>query len=177
MLPWITALIIIFIAFGTIYAVTQQAQRREANYPQVQIAQDAVAGLNLGKTPDNVTSGDMVDPSKSLAPFIIIYDKQGHVVDRTVDLNGQAPDVPLGVLAAASGQPYNAVTWQPRSDIRIAAVTIEANNYYVLSGRSLAEVEENENKTFSLTLLGFAGSVAVLVVVYLIGTMPKSGRK
>lgn len=176
LLPWFTALVIISITFGTIYAVTQQAQRREANYPQVQIAQDAAAGLNLGKTPENITSGDMVDPSKSLAPFVIIYDKSGKVVDRTVDLNGQAPEVPLGVLTAAIGKPYNAVTWQPRSDVRIAAVTIAANDYYVLSGRSLDEVEKNENKTFSLALLGFAASLAVLVIAYLIGTMPRTRR-
>lgn len=175
-LPWFTALVIIFITFGTIYAVTQQAQRREANYPQIQIAQDTAAGLNLGKTPENLTSGDMVDPSKSLAPFVIIYDKDGKVVDRTVDLNGQAPEVPLGVLTAAVGKPYHTVTWQPQSNIRIAAVTVSANDYYVLSGRSLAEVEKNENKTFSVSLLGCAGAVTLLVLVYLIGTMPRSRR-
>src|SRR4051812_3616347 len=107
-LPWIAAAAIIFITFGTMYAVNQQDQRRDANYPQVQIAEDAAAQLNAGKSPNQIATGDLVDPSKSLASFLVIYDKAGKVVGRTGDLNGQAPDMPHGVLAASTGKPYNA---------------------------------------------------------------------
>ena len=39
---------------------------------------------------------------------------------------------------AANKKDYHFVTWQPQANIRIAAVTAAAGNYYVLSGRIAA---------------------------------------
>ena len=46
--------------------------------------------------------------------------------------------------------------------MRIAAITVAANNYYVLGGRSLKQVELNENASF---ILSFAGGMASLIVL------------
>ena len=69
--PWIVALAILWVVFGTIYGTVQQAQRNDANMPQIQLAEDAAALLN---NEDSVASqiAQKVDMAKSLAPFTII---------------------------------------------------------------------------------------------------------
>ena len=76
--------------------------------------------------------------------------------------------VPYGVLTGADYQTYHSVTWQPQSGVRIASVTVKAKNYYVLSGRSLKEVEKNEDQALRLTLAGGSLSIAVLFVAYVL---------
>jgi len=154
------------VIFGTIYTVVQQAQRRAANDPQIQLAEDAAAGLNNGAVPSSLVNG-RINMSTSLAPFLIIYDKQGRVAAGNGVLDSAVPVVPLGVLRAAAGHDYHAVTWQPAGGVRIAAVAVAAQNYFVLSGRSLKEVERNENATLQLSLFG--GVLALIPVSLLIG--------
>ena len=77
--PWLGAGAILVVIFGTIYTVAHQAQRQDANYPQIQIAEDAAAALNRGVKPAALVSGK-VDLGASLAPFTIIYDKSGRIV-------------------------------------------------------------------------------------------------
>src|SRR5438045_1128517 len=81
-------------------------------------------------------------------------------------LDGRTPAVPYGVLTAAKGRDYHMVTWQPAGDVRIAAVTVAAKNYYVLSGRSLKEVEHNEARTMILCAFGLAVSLAALAATW-----------
>ena len=153
------------VIFGVIYAAVQQAQRSAANSPQIQMAEDTAArvdkeGYNPQFSTLNLT--EPVDMDSSLAPFTIIYDKKGKVVSGSGYLGKKVPKAPLGILKAAQGKDYNAVTWQPQKDVRIAAVTVAAKKYYVLSGRSLTEVEKNENNTF---WLAFAGGVISIIIL------------
>lgn len=166
-IPWLGAFGILIVIFGTIYTVAQQIQRMDANYPQIQIAEDAAKALNQGTKPETLTT-NKVDINESLAPFIIIYNKSGNVVSGTGYLNGAVPTVPIGVLTASEGKDYNFVSWQPQSDVRSAVVSASAVNYYVLSGRSLREVEKNENKTMQLSLLGGVVATAGLVAIFVI---------
>jgi hypothetical protein len=166
-LPWLAVLAIIILVFGTIYTVVQQSQRMDANYPQIQIAEDTAAALNQGVKPNTFVQ-DKVNINASLAPFVIVYNKYGHLVTGSGYLNGKVPTIPYGVLAAANGQTYNFVTWQPESGIRIATVSVAANNYYVLSGRSLTEVEKNETKSLQLSMLGGIASLVVLAMVFML---------
>jgi hypothetical protein len=151
---------ILIIIFGTIYAAAQQAQRGDANYPQIQLAEDTAASLNKGDPPVNASGN--VNIASSLAPFTIIYDKKGNVFLSSGYLDNKAPKAPLSMLEASKGKTYNAVTWQPQKDVRIASVTVAAKDYYVLSGRSLAEVEKNETHTLQLALVGGILSLLVL---------------
>jgi hypothetical protein len=161
LLPWLASLGILVVFFGTVYTVVQQAQRSDANYPQIQLAQDTADSLNNGTGDLNVYTGN-VDIAKSLAPFTIVYDKKGNVVSGTGFLNGKVPKAPIGILEGAKGEDYHVVTWEPKGDIRIAAVTVAAKDYYVLSGRSLKEVEKNESRTLLLSFLG--GVIATLLL-------------
>lgn len=171
--PWLGSVLILVIIFGTIYGVVQQAQRLGANMPQIQMAEDTAALLNKETRPQVLTQGD-VNIQSSLAPFLIVYSKSGKLVSGSGFLNGKVPTAPIGVLTNSNNKDYSTVTWQPSSDVRIAAVTVAANNYYVLSGRNLKEVEKNENHTFWLAFAGGVFSLAVLALAYVVA---KPSRK
>jgi hypothetical protein len=161
LLPWIAVFAIITVIFGTIYVVTQQAQRNDANWPQIQMSQDIAARLNDKADPDFQFS-DQVDITKSLKPFSVIYDKDGKPIAGSGFINSKLPTIDKGVLENSKDKDYNAVTWKPTKDARIAAVVVEAKGYYVLSGRSLKEVEKNENTTLLYSGLGWLFSVMLL---------------
>lgn len=165
-LPWIVITVTLVIIFGTIYGVAQQALRYDANYPQIQLADDTVASLNSGANPINLIGGN-VNANSSLAPFIVIYDKLGEPVASSGLLNGKLPIAPFGILKAAEFSDYRAITWQPQANLRFAAVTVAANKYYVLSARSLKEVEKNETKSLELAFIGGLGALVFLKVAYL----------
>jgi hypothetical protein len=162
---WLAAALIITILFGTMYVLVQQSLRLSANDPQIQMAEDAATQLNHGARPAPLIGG-RVDISTSLAPFILIYDKSGKVAAGSGYLNGAIPALPHGVLTSAKGNSYNAVTWQPKPGIRIASVTVAADNYYVLSGRSLRETESRESTLTKLAAAGWLAALCVLTIAW-----------
>lgn len=164
-ITFLGAAVIITIVFGTLYVALQQLQRSDADYPQTQMAEDAASALNQGVAPRNLV-GSKVDMSASLAPFTIIFNKTGRIIAGSGYLHGAIPTAPFGMLAAASDRPYNIVTWQPNPSLRIAAVTVAARNYFVLSGRSLKVIELNENVTLILSGFGWIASLVVLIGTY-----------
>ncbi len=166
LLSWLAALAILVVVFGTIYGTVQQSQRSAANSPQIQLAEDTAAALNAGDPP-LVLVHSSVNIAKSLAPFTTIYDKSGNVVISSGYLNGKPAKAPVGILTAANGQTYHAITWQPQDNVRIAAVTVAAKNYYVLSGRSLTEVEKNEDRAFRLSFIGGIVSLILLAIAFI----------
>jgi hypothetical protein len=168
LLPWIAVLIMITAAFGTIYAVTQQAQRNDANSPQIQMSQDVATKLDDNANP-TVLMTSQVDINKSMAPFTVIYDKNGKPVAGSGFSNQKLPQIDKGVLESSQGKDYNAVTWKPSGDTRIAAVVVEANKYYVLSGRSLKEVEKNESTTLLISAIGWFVTVLLLGGLFALG--------
>ncbi|MGH7192333.1 MAG: hypothetical protein ACREJM_02225 [Candidatus Saccharimonadales bacterium] len=161
---------VLVIIFGTIYAAVQQGQRRDANYPQIQMAEDTAAQIDANKDPHAASLLGPVDMSSSLAPFTIVYDGKGNVVAGSGYLGKKVPKAPLDMLKASKGKTYHAVTWQPQTGVRIATVTVAAEvqgkkttqDYYVMSGRSLTEVEKNENRTLWIAVAG--GILSLLVV-------------
>jgi hypothetical protein len=155
-------IIVITIVFGTIYVIGQQSLRIGANSPQIQIAEDAAVALNNGTNPVSFAN-NKVDMGESLSPFIIIYDKSGKVVSGDGYLNNKIPSVPFGVLQNSVGKDYSFVTWQPQSNVRIASVSVSAENYFVFSGRSLKEVEKQEQSQLQFAEFGWALSVIVVI--------------
>lgn len=174
--PWITAALILVVLFGTIYAVVQQSQRLDANEPQIQLAEDVASSLNGGTQPSLLVNG-AVNMRQSSAPFIIIYTRSGIVAAGSGFLDGKIPIIPIGVLRAANNKPYHFVTWQPANDVRIAAVSVSANNYYVLSGRLLTEVEKDEVHTFQLSSFGCLLALSLLTGGYYVNRTNTKHRK
>jgi hypothetical protein len=138
---WVSLAILGTVGAAVVYISVQQALRHEANDPQSAMAQDVARDLENNKKPSDLVNG-YIDMATNMAPFIIIYDKYGKVVAGNGYLNNSIPQVPIGVLAATEGHKINAVTWQPDNKVRIASVSVQGgNNYYVLGGRSLFDVE------------------------------------
>lgn len=167
LLPWFAALALVIVTFGTIYIVAQQLLRANANYPQIQMAEDTANALDRGDPPIVLVYSD-VDINQSLAPFSIIYDKNGKVVQGSGKIDGKVPTAPFGILQAADKKDYHTVTWQPTPSARIAAVTVKSKSYYVLSGRSLREVEKNDTLALQLSLIGAIIAMALFAAVFVL---------
>ena len=129
------------------YTTVQQALRQGLNDPQIQIAEDTAYTLNNGAIVDSMLAGPKVEMSRSLAPFIDIYDSSGKAMAGSGLLNGQLPDYPKGALDTAKQKGDNRVTWQPNADVRIASVVVPYNNGFVVAGRNMREVEQRESQT------------------------------
>jgi hypothetical protein len=157
----IISLIVSSIAFGTLYVIAQQILRSDANDPQIQLAQDLASSLNGGASTTGLIAGRVVI-NHSLAPFEQIYDTQGNLVNGNAYLDNAQPTIPVGTLRASETLPYKPVTWQPASGVRIAAVAVRANNFYVVAGRNLSEVEKREDATLLLAALGWAATCIVV---------------
>lgn len=147
---------------GLVYVVVQQDLRTGANDPQQQLAEDAAAKLNAGAAPASLVTGAKVDLAASLAPFLVIYDPAGSVLATNGQLDGAPPLIPKGVLDDARANGVDAVTWQPRSGVRMATVTVPWTGGSVMAGRSLRLVEERESQ---LELLVGTAWVATLIAL------------
>jgi hypothetical protein len=158
---------------GLIYVEVQQDLRSGANDPQYQMAEDAATKLNSGTSPTFVVNrAAVVDLSRSLATFVIVFDADHKVLNSNAWLDGGIPVPPPGVLDRASSGTPNAVTWQPRDGVRVATVTVAWNGGFVLVGRSLTRVEQQEDTAgllagvalpLILLALAFASFLAALL--------------
>ena len=159
---WLPIGVAVTLVIGISYVFVQQNYRMGANDPQIMVARDTAAALAAGTPADQLVSNERVDPSRSLAPFVIVLDANGTVVVSSVQIDGTTPLPPAGVLDAAKSTGENRVTWQPRSDARIAAVIVPVNGGrggYVVAGKSLAAVEERTDQLTQLAGLGLLGSL------------------
>lgn len=153
---------------GLVYGAVQQDLRMGANDPQLQLAEDAARALDAGAPAATLIGPATVDVAASLAPFIVIFDPSGHVLATDGHLDGHDPVPPPGVLDAAGQNPPNEVTWEPRAGVRIATVTIPWNGGTVLAGRSLREVERQEDHLLRIAAaawLVMLGGLAVTALV------------
>lgn len=162
-----TGLALLFITFATIFGVTQQVLRSGANDPQIQMAESVSASLEMGVPTYQLVPG-VVHIEHNLSPFVLIYDRTGKLLSGDGLLGNALAKIPPGVLTAADGQEYNAVTWQPQSAVRVATVTVASKHYYVVSGRSLKEVEKREQQTLTIALVGGIVAATALLAGFLL---------
>jgi hypothetical protein len=141
-----------------VYAAGQQSLRKNANDPQVQIAEDAATRLDGGTQANAVLPAQSVDLGRSLAPFVIVFGRDGTQLASSARLDGVSPQPPSGVLSAAK---RSEITWAPRPDVREAAVIVPYRDGHVLSGRSLRLVEQREDALGQLTILFFTAMILV----------------
>lgn len=154
------------VSVGLIYTINQQSLRQNANDPQIQLSQDAASHLSTGVNPEALI-GSKVDPSQSLSPFLIIYNRDGQVLSSEVTLQGSTPALPSGVFDYTKQNGSDRFTWQPQDGVRIAAVVVPyqgENKGFVLAGRSLKEVEKRENQLLLLSTLGWLVGVSLIII-------------
>ncbi len=152
------------------YTFVQQDYRQTANDPQVMIAHDTAAALASGTPASELVASRTVDPSKSLAPFLIVLDASDRVVASSMALGAASPAPPAGILATAKATGEYRVTWQPRADARIAAVVVPAQGSsggFVLAGRSLQAVESREDQLTQMAGLGWLGTIVITFIAVL----------
>lgn len=154
-----------------LYAAVQQDLRLGADDPQIQLAHDAAAALDSGSPVEQVLPPASVDPERSLAPFVVVYDRHPSRLAGTLSPSW---DPPSGVFQKALDSGENRRTWQPSPGVRIAAVIVPFRGGYVLSGRSLSEVERREAQILQLVLGGWfatmlAGAAAAMAGAQLLG--------
>jgi hypothetical protein len=164
---------------GLVYVVAQQTYRQSANDPQIQMAEDAAAQLEAGAQPQTLVGPNKVDMARSLSPFLIIYDDTGSPIASSAQLNGQTPPLPSGVFTDVRKSGEDRITWQPQEGVRSATIITHFTGPdpgFVLSGRSLTEVEKRVDQLTPLLLLGWlatlAGSLLISVFALSFLTMP-----
>jgi hypothetical protein len=164
----IATLFSIAIALMT-YVAFQQAYRTAANYPQIDIAEDAASALGRGALAADVIPPYAIDLRRNVSPYVIVFDDRGRPVRGSVILNGRIPSPPPGVFEFAR---RNAVdhrfTWQPMRGVRSAVVLRHFGgpngDGFVLVGRSLHETESAIARMTQLVLLAWTGSLILLFV-------------
>jgi hypothetical protein len=174
---WLPIAVACTLVIGVSYVFVQQSYRQGANDPQTMVAHDTAAAIAAGMAPDQLVSNETVDPSVSLAPFVIVFDAAQKPLISSARLAGNIPVPPAGVLEASKSGAENKVTWQPRPDTRIAAVVVTVDGGaggFVLAGRSLRVVEERVSALTLMAGLGWLGTmlatlVAVVFVEWLAG--------
>ena len=157
------------LSFGFAYGVGQQVLRGGANDPQVEITEGVSDALAQGQDPEAFSSLAPVDITKSLSPFVAVYDKDGKAVSGTAQLDGQMPTPPQGVFDAAKAKGENRLTWEPKQGVRVAAVvksySAGETSGYVLAGRSLRETEARTQNLLKLTAIAWAVALVITLLV------------
>ncbi|MBI3231698.1 MAG: hypothetical protein HYZ51_01295 [Candidatus Doudnabacteria bacterium] len=137
----------------------------------------AIASPSNDKDPKAFSSVNQTDVTKSLSPFVIIFDQEGKVVAGTAVLDKQAPVPPKSVFDVAKLKGDNRLTWQPRKGVRLAVIikpySSKDANGFVLVGKSLKEVESRIENLFKLTALAWA----IFVVLSLVAVNLIFGKK
>jgi hypothetical protein len=178
---WLPLAVAVSMLSVVVYGVAQQTYRQGANDPQIQMAEDAARAVAAGASPGQVVGSATVDPSVSLAPFLIVTDASGNAVASGARIGGSSPVPPKGVLDAAASSGENRVTWQPRRDVRIASVEVPVDggrSGFVVAGRSLRVVEEREDALTPMVGAGWLGTLAVtFAVVFLLGRVKEHAKQ
>jgi len=178
---WLPAAVAVTVAAGAGYGVGQNLLRSSANDPQIQMAEDAAAELTAGADAASVATGPPVDLATSLAVEITVLDDAGTVLASTGRLDGKQVHPPSGALEAA-GRRSHIVTWQPRRDVRMAAViaayTGDSGSGTVVVSRSLRVVEQRETQVLALVAAGWGGGLVATALAAVVGAylLPPSSR-
>ena len=159
-------LAVVLTLVGATGALTmQQMLRRGANQPQIDMADWYAGEIAAGEAPGDVIPPGYVDLERSQQPFVIFYDEQGKPGAGTGYLDQNLPAPPAGVFDFARSHGSEKVTWQPRPGVRIATVVKHVTNKgsgFILAGRSLSLVEEQESLLRRMVILGWIAIMTVL---------------
>jgi hypothetical protein len=157
-----------------LYAIPQSVLRQGANDPQIALAGDLAARLEQGVAPATAVPSASVDIARSLSPFVIVYDDQGHPLASQAQLNGQTPIPPAGVFSNVRQRGEERLSWQPvlgsGHSVRIAAVIERvqgingAQSGFVLAGRNMREVESRISQVSQMAGLTWIGMLGVILL-------------
>lgn len=173
---WVGIAFAVTCVAGSSYGLAQQTVRTAADDPQVQLAEDTARRLQAGGSPGTEVSASPVEIDSSLAPWLMIYGRDGRLLASNAELDGTAVEYPASAVSSvvAGGQKH--LTWAPRPSARQATVIVGYSSGWVIAGRSLRAVEK---RTASLLLLALAGWSIALAgsALVLLGLPLPTGRR
>jgi hypothetical protein len=175
---WLPLAAALTIICALVYIAVQQNLRLGLNEPQVQMAEDAARALASGQSASAVipASAPRVDIAQSLAAYLIVFDSKGVPIASGATLNGSIPVPPAGVFDYARHHADDRVSWQPEPGVRSAVVIVAVNggvDGFVLAGRGMREVENQENALTNLVALAWiCGMVVTLILVAFFELLP-----
>lgn len=159
---WLPLAVAATVLAGTAYTIAQQVLRQDANDPQVQLAEDAVARLQAGAGAGDVVPAGEVDVASSLSPWVMVYGPDRKLIAGSARLDGMPVEYPTSVFDnAPAGGRRDEVTWKPRAGVRSATVVVGFRGGWVVAGRSLRLVEERVDALLALALAGWLATLAV----------------
>ena len=124
-----------------IYVITQQSLRLSANHRPIEIANDLAIKLEAGNKIEVLVASDKTDISKSLSPFVMIYDPNKTLMMTSGLMGNTNPVYPSGVFAYVDQHKTDQVTWQTSNGLRYASVVIKTSNGYIVVAQSLKQTE------------------------------------
>ena len=150
-----------------IYGTVQQSFRSGANDPQLQLARDIAIALNNNHSPNQLIPKDTIDISKSQAPFVVLYNKDGKPIQSTGLLDGNLPKLPAGVFDFTKKKQEDVISWQPNTGVRMAMVieSVQSPNVgFVAAGRSLQEVEKRISNLTKMVFIGWIFCIGIIAL-------------
>jgi hypothetical protein len=170
---WLVIAVVVTGLSGLVYLAVQQNYRMNANDPQIQMAEDAVAALASGQAPEAVAPKGPVDIANSLAPWLAVYDDGGQALASSGQFRGQAPVLPRGVFDYARSRGQDRLTWQPELGVRQAVVVARYSGArasgFVVAGRSLREAEKRVDQLTLIVGLGWLATLAAATLFVALG--------
>lgn len=168
---WALQMLTISLSFALIYCVAQQILRQGANDPQIQLAEDISIDLGNGRPPQTIINGKAIDLATTLRPFMTIYDDTGKPLTTSANLDGKAPEIPMGVFDYTRNTGEDRITWQPKAGLRYAVIVKHYTGKqtgFVIVGRSLREVEKQTDRFTKKILIAYAGSAFLTLIASLV---------
>lgn len=169
LIGWIVLMFMLTFTCLLGYLITQQALRLDANELPAALAIQTSLDLSHHRNTKIMLPTVPVDISKSLSPFVMIYDRKINLVATTALIHNQKPLYPKEILKALSQQNEIRVTWQPKPNLRFASVAMKYQNGYIVSGRSLLETEKLINQIEKIVIAAwFAGALFSGVMFFIL---------
>lgn len=174
---WLPLAVVISGVFGFSYIALQQSYRLGLNDPQIQMAEDAASALNNNTPLDSVVPSEQIDISKSLKPWIAVFNPQGQQIASSGFITESVPlTMPHGLFIMSKDYNYNLVeygedriTWQPKGGVRQAIVIVPTTSGFVVAGRNMKEIEGRESNLLMTMLIGWLlVTVATFCIKYVV---------
>ncbi|MEP7163972.1 MAG: hypothetical protein ABI741_04715 [Ferruginibacter sp.] len=178
-LNYFAAAALVTVVMLLIYASVQQTYRTGLDDPQIQIARDVSSKIEQGNSIDSLITGGPIDISRSLSPFIVLYDAQGKAIRSNALLDGKMPQIPSGLFDIVRKNAEHRVSWQPRKGIRMAMVIVKTNSaasQFVASGRSMEEVEARTEQMRSMVFFAWVICLVIISITAILNNFMRTKR-
>ncbi|MDQ6692157.1 MAG: hypothetical protein M3Z13_05255 [Candidatus Dormibacteraeota bacterium] len=129
------------------------------------MAEDAAAQLRVGAAGPG--AGQPVELNRSLAPWLMVYDRSGRQLASSAVLDGQPVSYVVDALRHVSPGKENHLTWAPRPSVRQATVVVGYDGGWVVAGRSLRLTEERTRTLLLISALAWLAAVIGSAVILL----------